>query len=65
MEMPNKMTEQEHIARGDAFWKEQDWKQCLDSYSEAISINPHSEAVSKREMVMNIIDFFNKDMLNP
>lgn len=59
------MTEQEYIAQGDASWREQDWRQCLNSYNEAIRLNPHSEAVVKKEMVNNIINFFNKDMLNP
>lgn len=59
------MSEQEYIEQGDISWKEQDWKGCLDNYAEAIRINPHSQAIAKREMVMNIINFFNKDMLNP
>ena len=59
------MTEEDYIAQGDAAWKEQDWKQCLDSYAGAIELNPDSQAAEKREMVMQIINFFNKDMLNP
>ncbi|MBR2457937.1 MAG: tetratricopeptide repeat protein [Bacteroidaceae bacterium] len=59
------MTEEEYIAQGDTAWKEQDWKRCLDSYAEAIALNPESLAKEKREMVMQIIRFFNKDMLNP
>lgn len=59
------MTEEEYIALGDAYWKRQDWKQCLDNYAEAIRMNPESQAVAKREMVMQIINFYNKDMLNP
>lgn len=46
-------------------WKRQDWKHCLDSYTEAIRLNPQSQAKAKREMVMQILDFYNKDMLNP
>ena len=45
--------------------EKQDWKECLDFYTEAIKINPQSIACSKREMVMQIINFYNKDMLNP
>ena len=59
------MTEEDYIAQGDTAWKQQDWKRCLDSYSKAIAQNPDSLAVEKREMVMQIINFFNKDMLNP
>ncbi len=63
--MHSDMTEQEYIARGDAAWKGQDWKSCLDNYTEAIRLNPESSAVAKREMVMNIISFYHKDRLNP
>lgn len=59
------MTEEDYIAQGDTAWKQQDWKRCLDSYAKAIAQNPDSLAVEKREMVMQIINFFNKDMLNP
>lgn len=59
------MTEQEHISLGDELWKRQDWKGCLDNYSEALRLNPNSIAAEKTEMVMNIINFFNKDTLNP
>lgn len=59
------MTEEEYIAQGDAAWKAQDWKLCHDSYVQVLRINPESQAAEKRDMVMKIISFFNKDMLNP
>ncbi len=62
--MPN-ATEQEYIIRGDTSWKLQDWKACLDNYTEAIRLNPRSAAVVKREMVLDIISFYHKDRLNP
>lgn len=63
--MQSDKTEKEYIELGDASWKEQDWKSCLDNYAEAIRLNPDSKAVTKREMVMKIISFYHKDMLNP
>ncbi len=63
--MLSNTTEQEYIEQGDAAWKRQDWKSCLDHYAEAIRINPQSTAVTKRNMVMDIIAFYHKDMLNP
>lgn len=60
--MPN---EKQLIEKGDHYWKLQDWQHCLESYDEAIRLNPESEARVKRQMVMQIIEFFNKDMLNP
>lgn len=42
-----------------------DWKTCLDSYAEAIKLNPASEAVELRKMTQNIIEFYSKDRFNP
>ena len=49
---------------GNAYWKKQDWKHCLDNYAEAIRLNPESPAVEMRKMVMDIIGFYNKEMFN-
>ncbi len=42
-----------------------DWKVCLDSYGEAIKLNPSSEAVELRKMTMSVVEFYNKDQYNP
>ena len=34
------------------------------NYLEAIERNPESPAVSARDMIMNILNFYNKDMYN-
>ncbi|MBO5750140.1 MAG: tetratricopeptide repeat protein [Bacteroidaceae bacterium] len=49
---------------GNAYWKKQDWKRCLDNYTEAIALNPQSPAVEMKKMVMDIIGFYNKEMYN-
>ena len=36
----------------------------LNNYLEAIERNPESPAVSARDMIMNILNFYNKDMYN-
>lgn len=51
--------------RADLHWKRQDWKSAIDDYTEAIRLNPASPAVQLREMVMQIIAFYNKDIYNP
>lgn len=53
------------IARGGLYWRLQDWARCLNDYQEAICLNPESEACHLRQMCMQIIEFYNKDMLNP
>ena len=59
------MTEQEWIARGKEAYARMDWKVCLDSYGEAIKLNPNSEAVELRKMTMKSVEFYNKDQYNP
>ena len=59
------MSEAEWIAKGKEAYARMDWKECLDSYSEAIKLNPQSEAVELRKMAMSIIEFYNKEQYNP
>ncbi|MBQ6751787.1 MAG: tetratricopeptide repeat protein [Bacteroidaceae bacterium] len=59
------MTEADWIRQGKEAYARQDWKTCLDSYAEAIKLNPQSEAVELRKMTMNIIEFYCKDRFNP
>ena len=59
------MTETEWIKKGKEAYARMDWKECLDSYTEAIRLNPASEAVELRKMAMNIIEFYSKDRFNP
>lgn len=59
------MTEQEYIRLGKEAYARTDWKTCLDSYAEAIKLNPASEAVELRKMTQNIIEFYSKDRFNP
>lgn len=49
---------------GNAYRKKGDWQQALNHYLEAIDRNPQSPAVSARDMLMNILNFYNKDMYN-
>lgn len=49
---------------GNAYRKQGNWRQALNNYQSAIELNPESPAVQARNMVMNILDFYNKDMYN-
>ena len=57
--------EQELIKKGKDAFAHGDWKTCLDSYSEAMRLNPASEAAHLHKMTMEIIEFYNKDRFNP
>jgi tetratricopeptide (TPR) repeat protein len=49
---------------GNAFRKRGDWQQALNNYLEAIDRNAESPAVHARSMLMDILNFYNKDMYN-
>lgn len=49
---------------GNAHRKKGDWQQALDNYQSAIDLNPESPAAHARNTVMDILNFYNKDMYN-
>ena len=53
-----------YYLRGNAYRKKGDWKRALDNYQYAIEINPDSPAVQARKMVIDILNFYHKDMFN-
>ena len=53
-----------YYLRGNAYRKKGDWKLALDNYQCAIDINPESPAVQARTMVIDILNFYHKDMFN-
>lgn len=53
-----------YYLRGNAYRKQGNWQQALNNYQWAIDLNPESPAADARQMVINILNFFNKDMYN-
>lgn len=49
---------------GNAYRKRGNWQQALNNYRRAIELNPESPALHARQMVMEILNFYNKDMYN-
>ena len=49
---------------GNAYRKASNWQKALNNYLEAISRNPESPAVEAKNMLMDILEFYNKDMYN-
>ena len=49
---------------GNAYRKQGNWQQALNNYLEAIERNPESPAVQAHQMMMDILNFYNKDMYN-
>ena len=50
--------------RGNAYRKQGNWQQALNNYRYAIDLNPQSPASEAHRMVMDILNFYNKDMFN-
>lgn len=59
------MTEQEYLEAGKEAWRKQDWQKAVNCYEAAIAINPWSMAVELKRMAADVLDFYNRDMLNP
>ena len=49
---------------GNAYRKLGDWQKALNNYQSAIELNLDSPALQARKMVMDILNFYNKDMYN-
>ena len=59
------MTAEEYYQEGNAWRKQGDFKRALDSYMEAIALDPESPAVAAKEMLDDIMNFYCKDYYNP
>jgi tetratricopeptide (TPR) repeat protein len=59
------MTAEEYYQKGNQYRKQGDWQHALDCYMEAIGLDPKSPAVEARQMLEDILNFYNKDAYNP
>ncbi len=59
------MTAEEYYIQGNAFRKECNWQEAINSYIEAIRLDPESPAVEAKRMLDDILAFYCKDMYNP
>ena len=57
-------SEEVYYLLGNAYRKQGNWQGALNNYQEAININPDSPAKDARQMIMDILNFYNKDMFN-
>lgn len=53
-----------YYLRGNAYRKLGNWQQALNNYQQAIDLNPLSPAREARQMVLDILNFYHKDMFN-
>ena len=57
-------TAEAYYLLGNAYRKKGDWQGALNNDQEAIALDPESPAADARKMVMDILNFYNKDMFN-
>lgn len=60
----NNDNDEAYYLLGNAYRKMGDWQRALNNYLEAIERNPKSPAVQAHDMLMDILNFYNKDMYN-
>ncbi|MBR6538452.1 MAG: tetratricopeptide repeat protein [Bacteroides sp.] len=60
----NPHKDEAYYLKGNAYRKLSNWQQALNNYQKAIDLNPESPAAEARQMVIDILNFFNKDMYN-
>lgn len=61
----SELTADQWYRQGNECRKRQDWQGAMNCYQEAINLNPSSPAVYARQMLVDIIEHYNKDMYNP
>lgn len=49
---------------GNLYRKRSDWQEALQWYARAMEINPESPARHAREMIIQIMDFYDKERYN-
>ena len=60
-----KPDDQAYYLLGNAYRKKGDFKNAMENYLEAIAINPDSPAVEAHQMLINILEFYHKEIYNP
>ena len=60
----NPTDDEPYYLLGNAYRKQGNWQLALNNYLEAIERNPDSPAVQAHQMMMDILNFYNKDMYN-
>ncbi len=59
------MTAEEFYNKGNLHRQRGEYAEAINCYSEAIELDPESPAVIAKEMVVNIMNYYCKQMYNP
>lgn len=71
LEQLNQLTDLPGVNKADTYYlmgnvcrKQGDWQGALNNYQEAVNLDAESPAAEARKMIMDILEFYNKDMYN-
>lgn len=59
------MTAEEYYQLGNEYRRKGDWQHAIDCYLEAIEADATSPAVEAKQMLDDILNYYNKDAYNP
>jgi len=59
------MTAEEYYQQGNSLRKEGRWGDAINCYIKAVEIDPTSPAAEAKQMLDDILNYYNKDMYNP
>lgn len=51
--------------KGNEYRKQGNWQEAINCYLEAIELDPESPAVHAKQMLDDILNYYNKDLYNP
>lgn len=54
-----------YFLRGNAYRKFNNWKYAVSDYCKAMDLNPDSPAANAYRAALEILGYYNKDLLNP
>jgi len=60
----NPTSDEAFFLLGNAYRKKENWEFALNNYRKAMDLNPDSPAKYAYKMVIDILNFYNKDMFN-
>ena len=60
----NPLSDEAFFLLGNAYRKNENWELALNNYRQAMDLNPDSPASYAYKMVIEILNFYNKDMFN-
>ena len=59
------MNSRELYEQGNDYRRQGNWKEAINSYIQAIELDPDSPAVEAKAMLDDILNYYHKDAYNP